>query len=279
MTTRRTWLFGSAFALLAGTLGGFGGSPAVAGGNGKGPQNEVDECVYAMHGSPAAEAAAAAEEAREARGGGTDNARGGPKTPSCSKTFAKWTKSALSVWIDATGGPGAIDAVTFTDYVKDGLTEWACHSGLGNTTTISYATSASGADVTVGWGDLGSTGILGQAATSYFGGVISHSTITMNSNQQAFVWTAGPTPSIDVDGCGVEATNGVTTGADYDFLSVITHEIGHSLGIAHPNNRCRSNDACYAETMYSCTASEEWMRRELNPGDEASITSLYGSQP
>jgi hypothetical protein len=237
------------------------------GGNDKGQ----DVCVFTKHGNQANHAADA-KPANPGGGGG-----GGGNTTTCSKTYAKWTAASLDVYINSSGGPSTIDASTFESYVQHAFNEWSCHSGLGESVTINFLGSSAGAEITVSWGNLGTTGILGQAATSYFGGVISHSDITMNSNQSAFSWTAGPSPSLDADGCAVEVSNGNVNSDNYDLLSVLTHEIGHSLGISHPSNRCRSNDACYAVTMYSCTDAEEFMRRALNEGDRLSASTLYGA--
>ncbi len=260
-------LCAAAFLLVAGPVF----APAAAGAGG-GRGHATDTCVYTAHGS-------AAERTENAKGGAGSGGGGGGKQDTCSKTYARWTKSNLNVYLDASGGPGAIDAGTYGAYLGDALTEWACNSGLGESVTITFLASPTGADIAVGWGNLGSTGILGQTTTYYLAGVISSSTVAMNTNQAAFLWTAGPAPALDADGCAVEAANGNTNSSNYDFLSVLTHEIGHSLGISHPNRRCSASDHCYPETMFSCTDAEEFMRRALNPGDVLSVSTLYGSQP
>lgn len=240
--------------------------PASAGGDGKGSQKDV--CVYSAHGSES-------ERTQHARAGGPSG--GGGKTDTCSKTYAKWNRASLNLWLDGSGGP--LDAATYDDYARKAFAEWSCHSGLGETVTLVFLSSPTGADITLGWSDLGTTGILGQTTTWYASGVISSSIVQMNTNQGAFLWTAGPSPSIDAGGCAIEAGNGNTNSNYYDFLSVLTHEIGHSLGISHPSRRCSSVDHCYPETMYSCTDAEEYMRRALNPGDVLSVSALYGTQP
>ena len=247
-------LFGTSGPVLA---------PAAAGEGGA----EKDVCVYSAHGS-------SAERTQHAK---ANAGQGGGKTDTCSKTYARWTKSTISVFLDTGNGPSSIPPATYSDYAAKAFQEWSCHSGLGETTLFSTASSFAAADITLNWGDLGTTGILGQTGTNYFRGVISHSAITMNSNNAAFAWTAGPAPNVDADGCAVQVANGNTTTANYDFLSVLTHEIGHSLGVSHPNRACNTSDQCYPETMFSCTDAEEYMRRALNPGDILSVSSLYGS--
>ena len=258
--------------VLAGLLLPMSAMHATAheGGHEGGDDHGKDICIFTKHGRQSNHAA----DARPSNPGGGG---GGPKQDACSKTYAKWNATSLDVYVDSSGGPSTLDAATFEAYVQNALNEWSCHSGIGESLTLNFVGSSAGAEITVSWGNLGTTGILGQAATSYFGGVISHSDITMNSNQNAFSWTAGPSPSLDADGCAVEVSNGNLNSSNYDFLSVLTHEIGHSLGISHPSNRCRSNDACYGETMYSCTDAEEFMRRALNAGDKLSVSTLYGA--
>ena len=78
------------------------------------------------------------------------------------------------------------------------------------------------------------------------------------------------------DFCAAEVGNGDTASSNYDLLSVLLHEVGHAIGIDHPNKRCSTRDKCYEESMYSCTDAEEYMRRAINPGDEAAVQSLYG---
>ncbi|MFC1703100.1 matrixin family metalloprotease [Patescibacteria group bacterium] len=54
-----------------------------------------------------------------------------------------------------------------------------------------------------------------------------------------------------------------------DFENVATHELGHSMGLTHPD------DSCDLETMYRYTDYGETMRRDLHDGDIAGIDSLY----
>lgn len=54
-----------------------------------------------------------------------------------------------------------------------------------------------------------------------------------------------------------------------DFENVSTHELGHAMGLDHPD------DSCTEETMYRYTDYGETLRRSLNAGDIAGIDALY----
>ncbi len=260
--------------LVLSFVAGPGLSTSVRVAEAKGGGTKSHACTLAAHGSLAHRIQHDKPDGTPGNGGGGGGQKGGGDKLTCGKTFASWDQSTISIYVDDTGRPGTIAAGVLDSYTDFALDEWDCHSGLGETITFTTAANAASADIVIGWGDVGSTGILGQALTTYFGGVIQTSTITMNSNQSAFTWTAGPAPSVDADGCAVEVANGNTS--SYDLLSVLLHEIGHALGISHPTNRCSARDRCYAESMYSCTDSGEYMRRTLNDGDKGAVQSLYG---
>jgi hypothetical protein len=239
-----------------------------------GPQkHSVDLCTYVAHGS----AAAHKRDGKPSGGGGS----GGPKSTNCSKTFAKWGTSTIDVWVDPaltqpTGGGTDVDATTLDAYARLAMGEWACNSALGETVAVNFTTTEADAEIKVTWGGLGSTGILGQTTTYYSptSGLISSSTVVMN-NAGGFTWTKGADPT-HVSGCIDEESNDPLE-SRYDLFSVLLHELGHAIGMSHPTNRCSGTDACYAQTMYSCTDSGEYMRRTLESGDILSVVSKYGA--
>jgi len=54
-----------------------------------------------------------------------------------------------------------------------------------------------------------------------------------------------------------------------DYENISTHELGHALGMGHPN------DSCVEETMYRFADFGETKKRDLNAGDIAGIDKLY----
>jgi len=247
----------------------FAGSPdAVAGGKHHGHKKhhkgDKDVCKYAAHGSEQ-------EEKNDAKGAGGSG--GGKPANDCSKVFAKWGDASVTVYVSNAGAPAGL-STALSDYADNCFSTWQCSSGL----SVSVSTNpddAAGADITVAWDDLGSTGILGQTTTWYGGGLISDSIVEMNNNT-AFNWTLGPSQGTDGNGCFSETSNGNTSTSNYDLISVLLHEVGHALGVSHPTSRCSSRDACYSETMNPCTDAEEYMRRTLGSGDIKSIQTNYG---
>ncbi|KKW38811.1 hypothetical protein A2424_05955 [Candidatus Peribacteria bacterium RIFOXYC1_FULL_54_13] len=54
-----------------------------------------------------------------------------------------------------------------------------------------------------------------------------------------------------------------------DYENISTHELGHSLGMGHPD------DSCTEETMYRFSTEGETKKRDLHTGDVAGIAGLY----
>lgn len=79
--------------------------------------------------------------------------------------------------------------------------------------------------------------------------------------------TAGPPPDGWTAAGDVQLNTGQNwnNGSDYDFYSVILHELGHSFGLEHPAD---ANSIMYARY--------EGVRRSLDPEDIAGIQAIYG---
>jgi len=64
------------------------------------------------------------------------------------------------------------------------------------------------------------------------------------------------------------SNDGVST-STMDFENIATHELGHTVGMDHPE------DTCTEETMYAFAAEGETKKRDLNGGDIAGVANLY----
>lgn len=77
----------------------------------------------------------------------------------------------------------------------------------------------------------------------------------------------------------LEVNNGAhkfsTTGfmATNDIQNMLTHELGHVLGLDHP---CRDRELCGETTMYYSAPAGETRKRTLHPDDIAGLCGLYG---
>lgn len=63
------------------------------------------------------------------------------------------------------------------------------------------------------------------------------------------------------------STNGAA--GDMDFQNIATHEVGHALGLGHPE------DTCVNETMYRFASKGETKKQDLEGGDIAGVQKLY----
>lgn len=57
--------------------------------------------------------------------------------------------------------------------------------------------------------------------------------------------------------------------SDMDFENIAQHELGHAIGLGHPDNTCTE------ETMYAYATAGETKKRELHDGDIAGAMDLY----
>jgi hypothetical protein len=54
-----------------------------------------------------------------------------------------------------------------------------------------------------------------------------------------------------------------------DVWNIVAHEVGHALGLDHPDNSCTE------ETIYGFAENGETKKQTLNAGDDLGITELY----
>ncbi len=129
---------------------------------------------------------------------------------------------------------GNLDTVNVTngddEISPDGLNE-VMHRNLGSTNTIAY---------TITWGVFG-----GRPNTR----VLSEWDMVFNDNY-AF-------------------GDGSVNSSLMDYQNIATHELGHALGLGHPDITCTE------ETMFASARFGETKKRTLNAGDREGIVKLY----
>ena len=71
--------------------------------------------------------------------------------------------------------------------------------------------------------------------------------------------------------------NGAEDSSVMDVQNIVTHELGHGLGLAdlYPDDP-RATSSWAIQTMFGFATKGETMKRTLEAGDIAGITRLYG---
>jgi hypothetical protein len=93
---------------------------------------------------------------------------------------------------------------------------------------------------------------------------------------QAYNWIFGPPDTTDVDGRSfwtAEQPSVAGASAPLSFLGILTHEMGHALGLGHPNE----NYAIMAQSFRTWfRGPDHVLRTRLLPDDIAGLRALYG---
>ena len=137
---------------------------------------------------------------------------------------------------------------------------WAAVAGVTFVQVADSSDPAAAPDIRVGWGDLlGLGGEIGQAAYQALGSAFVPGTI-LRLEDPAF--------NALIDNPSV--TGGLQyTGFSSTFYEILTHEIGHALGLGHS-----SDDTA---VMYATALGTQ--NQALNASDIAGVQALYGAPP
>jgi hypothetical protein len=169
----------------------------------------------------------------------------------------KWNKTKLPItyFIDTTKAPSidktaavaAIDAAftTYNDQFRGPF--------------FKKVLSAAEAKITVEWGFIdGSLNQAGYCAYSWGSdGYLRNASIVLDSGDKWYVSTT--------ERCGF-------WGDKLDIQNIVTHEIGHAVGLSHSPNDPQA-------TMYATSKTGETLRRTLGLGDSRGFFDLYGAVP
>ncbi len=151
---------------------------------------------------------------------------------------------AIDEWEDA--ADGAVDGVMSEDILGNGST---------TASALSADTSAPDGQNEVYFDDVSSSGAIAVTVVwGIFGGP--------PSGRQLVEWDQ---VYDDVD----FPWSSTGEAGKMDFENIAQHELGHSVGLGHPD------DSCTEETMYRFASEGETNKRDLNAGDIAGINELY----
>lgn len=173
---------------------------------------------------------------------------------------AKW--KTIEPWIvNPANVEGLLDSFVFNNLAVD-IQKWEDAAsknivGDGTTTTDTLVADTENPDGTneVYFGDVGSAGSI--AVTIVWGIFFGP------PSQRVLVEWDQVYDQVDFD------WSSTGEAAKMDFENIATHELGHSVGMGHPD------DSCTEETMYRFANFGETKKRDLNAGDIAGIKELY----
>jgi hypothetical protein len=191
-------------------------------------------------------------------GNGKGGNGGGEETSSCYSYITKGAKwRGAESWTISTAYAPVTGVSTI---LQDAVTEWetAGESNIMGTATVTTDVVPAGTyneKNEIGFGDMEEEGVIGAT----------------------WVWrtTSGP-PSqryiaewdqlydiVDFKW----STSGAADAMDFD--NIATHEVGHAVGMGHPDSTCTD------ETMYAYASNGETIKRDLFTGDIAGVKGLY----
>ena len=157
----------------------------------------------------------------------------------------KWMSFPITYHISAPSSPAA-------QAVRDAFTEWDLED---HPSGDLFREVSSGAEIKVFWASIDGPGnVLAQTTFWYnpFTKEISQAEIKFDSGDSWFV---------------ASTLSCTGTGNAFDIMNVAVHEIGHSLGLGHVNDRLLS--------LYGYASPGETLKRSLGFGDQRGLDKLY----
>jgi hypothetical protein len=205
------------------------------------------------------------------RGGVEDPPAGGGDVASCYSFICGssigW-QTPESFTVNPTAAPNGWDAAKVGADVETAIDKWETAAALpqmmGGYVGMSTAAAPDSSDENaVFFGDFEQAGVI--AATYVW------RTVGPPQTRQIVAWDM----IVDVvDFAWSDSENG--TPGTMDFLNILTHEIGHAVGMGHTDAPTGTDaDLCWEQTMYPSAGYAETQKRDLGDGDIAGINVLY----
>lgn len=165
---------------------------------------------------------------------------------------------------------------------------WVLNPANSNGLTDSFLLSNTALNIQK-WEDAASANILGEGSLTaaplvadevspdgvneiYFGSIGEPGVIAVTITWGIFGGAPGSRELVETDQVYDEvdfAWSGAGEAGKMDYENISTHELGHGLGMGHPD------DSCTEETMFRFSTEGETKKRDLHTGDVAGIAGLY----
>jgi len=197
-------------------------------------------------------------------GGKPGNGNGDAGSSSCYSFLSKGAKwKNVEPWVVNTANAERMDSDFIFNNLTADITKWEDAAGgvdiLGNgsttTDTLVADTQYPDGKNEVYFADISSSGAIGVTIVwGVFGG--------RPSNRELVEWDQ-VYDDVDFD------WSATGEAGKMDFENITTHELGHTVGMDHPD------DSCTEETMYRFATEEETKKRDLNTGDITGVAELY----
>lgn len=158
------------------------------------------------------------------------------------------------------GGPTMVEEIAA---INNAMNTWAAVSGFVNLGMVADGGTAAGASDAAG----GQRGDLRFGAGLGFGGELAHAWWPSTEVDFGADWNKGGDVHVNTAYLWVDDANDTPGLDDFDFETVMLHEIGHALGLGH------SGSGTVMNSFY------EGGRRSLSADDIAGITHIYGAVP
>ena len=196
-----------------------------------------------------------------------------PKTTACYTYLAKGAKwKTLEPWVVNPTNARSLNQTTVFSLLDGGVAKWedATDGVVGNNV---------GADV-LGSGDTTTEVLVADTVSPdnknevYFADITDSNAIAVTIVWGIFGGPLGGRQLVEWDQVYDDTTfdwSAESTGVPgkMDFDNIVTHELGHSVGMGDLYN------TCVEETMYGYSSNAETKKRDLNNGDIGGVNGLY----
>ena len=196
----------------------------------------------------------------DARSAGKPGGGSGSTCYSLLASGAKW-KTTEPFEVNTTTAPAGV--ATMLESITTDVDTW--EAAAGNTSILGDGTSNGGYTANLNavdgvngaeFASIADPGVIAVTYTwGYYGGPAKF--------RELVEWDM----LFDDDGDFTWATDGLTNAMDFE--NIVTHELGHAMGLGHPSGTCTE------ETMYAYASNGETKKRTLNAGDIAGINVMY----